>query len=69
MLECGKRVEAISVIVRRKVRVTRDDREFGEFVAGHIVGSALLMSGVTADVDAMEANSGVLLFRLVDRIV
>jgi CRP-like cAMP-binding protein len=53
MLERGKSVEAISVIVRGKVRVTRDDRVFGELVAGHIVGSALLLSGVTADVDAV----------------
>jgi len=53
MLERGKSVEAISVIVRGKVRVTRDDRVLGELVAGHIVGSALLMSGVTADLDAM----------------
>src|ERR1700757_4147787 len=53
MLERGKSVEAISVIVRGRVRVTRDDRVFGELVAGHIVGSALLLSGVTADVDAM----------------
>jgi CRP-like cAMP-binding protein len=53
MLERDKRVEAISVIVRGKVRVTRDDREIGELVAGHIVGSALLLSGVTADVDAV----------------
>jgi CRP-like cAMP-binding protein len=34
-------------------RVTRDDRVIGELVAGHIVGSALLLSGVTADVDAV----------------
>jgi CRP-like cAMP-binding protein len=53
MLERGKSVEAISVIVRGKVRVTRDDGVFAEFVAGHIVGSALLLSGVTADVDAV----------------
>ena len=53
MLERGKRAEAISVIVRGKVRVTRDDRVFGELVAGHIVGSALLLSGVTADADAV----------------
>jgi len=53
MLERGKSVEAISIIVRGKVRVTRDDRVLGELVAGHIVGSALLMSGVTADLDAM----------------
>ena len=53
MLERGKSVEAISVIVRGKVRVARDDRVFGELVAGHVVGSALLLSGVAADVDAV----------------
>jgi hypothetical protein len=57
MLERGKSVEAISAIVRGKVRVTRDDRVFGELVAGHIVGSALLLSGVTADVDAVVVES------------
>src|SRR6201981_389359 len=55
MLERGKRIEAISVIVRGKVRVTRDDRVFRELVAGHIVGSALLLSGA-ADVDAVVAD-------------
>jgi hypothetical protein len=53
MLERGKSVEAISVIVRGKVRVTRDDRVLGELVAGDVVGSALLLSGVTADADAV----------------
>jgi len=53
MLERGKRVEAISVIVRGKVRIARDDHVFGELVAGHIVGSTLLLSGVIADVDAV----------------
>jgi hypothetical protein len=53
MLERGKKVETISFIVRGKVRVTRDDRVFGELVAGNIVGSALLLSGVTSDVDAV----------------
>ena len=53
MLERGKSVEAISLIVRGKVRITRDDRVFGELVTGHIVGSALFLSGVTADVDAV----------------
>ena len=53
MLERGKAVEAISVIVRGKVRVTRDDGVFAELVPGQIVGSALLLSGVTADVDAV----------------
>jgi len=53
MLERGKSVEAISVIVRGKVRVTRDDGVFAELVPGQIVGSALLLSGVTGDIDAV----------------
>jgi hypothetical protein len=53
MLESGRRVEAISIIVRGKVRFTRDDGVFGELVAGDIVGSALLLSGVPAEVDAV----------------
>jgi hypothetical protein len=53
MLERGKSVEGISAIVRGKVRVTRDDRVFGELGTGDIVGSALLLSGVSSDVDAV----------------
>ena len=53
LLERGKRVEAVFVIVRGKARVTRDDRVIGELVAGHIVGSALLLSGVAADVETV----------------
>jgi len=53
MLEHGKRVKTISVIIRGKVQVTKDDRVIGDLVAGHIVGSALLLGGVTADVDAV----------------
>lgn len=52
LLERGKKVEAMSVIVRGKVRVTRDDRDLGESVPGNIVGSALILSGVASDVDA-----------------
>ena len=53
LIEHGKGLEAISLVVRGNVRVTRDDRIFGELVAGHLVGSAILLSGVTADVDAV----------------
>ena len=52
MLERGKEVEAIAVIIHGKVRFTRDDRVIGDLVAGQIVGSALLLSGVAPDVDA-----------------
>lgn len=57
-IEHGKRAEAISLIVRGKVRVTRNDRFLGELVAGNLVGSALLLSGVPADIDAV-ATEGV----------
>jgi Popeye protein conserved region len=53
MLERGKSVEGISAILRGKVRVTRDERVFGELGTGQIVGSALLLSGVTSDIDAV----------------
>jgi hypothetical protein len=53
MLERGKCVEAISLIVRGKVRMTRDERVLGDLGAGDIVGSALLLSGVPADLDAV----------------
>jgi CRP-like cAMP-binding protein len=53
LIEHGKCAEAISLVVRGKVRVTRDERVLGDLVAGNIVGSALLLSGVPADVDAV----------------
>jgi hypothetical protein len=53
LLERGKCVQAISLIVGGKVRVTRDERVLGDLVAGDIVGSALLLSGAPADLDAV----------------
>ncbi len=53
LIEHGKRAEAISLVVRGTVQVTRGERVLGELVAGNIVGSALLLSGVPADVDAI----------------
>jgi hypothetical protein len=57
MLERGKTVEGIWLIVHGKVRVTRDDRVLGELAAGDIVGSALLLSGAPADIDAVVVES------------
>jgi hypothetical protein len=53
LIERGKCPEAISLIVRGKVQVTRDGLVLGELVAGNLVGSALLLSGAPADVDAV----------------
>ena len=53
LIERGKRLEAISLVVRGKVQVTRDERILGELVAGDLVGSAVLLSGAQADLDAV----------------
>ena len=49
----GKPVEAVSLIVHGKVRVTRGGEVLGDLGAGEIVGSALLLSGALAEVDGV----------------
>ena len=53
LIESGKLPDAIFLIVGGKVRVMRDGRVLGELIAGDIVGSALIFSGVPSDVDAV----------------
>jgi len=53
LIEHGKRVEGVSLVVHGKVRVTRNEHVLGDLVAGNLVGSALLLSGVPANVDAV----------------
>jgi len=53
MIERGKSPETISLVVEGKVRIARNGQVLGELVAGNLVGSALLLSGVPADVDAV----------------
>jgi len=53
LIEHGKSIDGISLVVRGKVRVTRNERVLGDLVAGNLVGSALLLSGIPADVDAV----------------
>jgi CRP-like cAMP-binding protein len=53
LLESGKPADAMSLIVRGKVRVSKEGRVLGELGAGDVVGSALLLSGAVADVDAV----------------
>jgi hypothetical protein len=52
LLENGKPVAAICLIVRGKVRVIGEGRVFGDLTAGNLVGSALLLTGTPARVDA-----------------
>src|SRR6184192_2286306 len=53
LIESRKRPETVSLIVRGKVRVTRDGRVLGELIAGDVVGSALILSGIPAEMDAV----------------
>ncbi len=58
LIESGKRPETVSLIVRGKVRVTRDGRVLGELIASDVVGSALILSGIPADMDAVVVEPG-----------
>ena len=58
LTEQGKLSETVSLIVRGKVRVTRDGRVLGELIAGDVVGSALIFSSVPAEVDAVVLEPG-----------
>jgi CRP-like cAMP-binding protein len=53
LIETGKPADAMSLVVRGKVQLARDGRPLGELTAGDIVGSALLLTGAVADVDAV----------------
>ena len=57
LIERGKPLESIALIVRGKVRVTQEGRPLGELGPGEIVGSALLLSGARADVDAVTSDA------------
>jgi hypothetical protein len=58
LIEQGKLPEMVSLIVRGKVRVTKDGRVLGDLIAGDFVGSALILSGIPAEVDAVTVESG-----------
>jgi CRP-like cAMP-binding protein len=58
LIESGKLPDTVSLIVRGKVRVTNDGRVLGELVAGDFVGSALIFSGIPADVNAVTVEPG-----------
>jgi hypothetical protein len=52
LLENDKLMEDISLIVRGKVRVTGEGRVLGDLKAGNLLGSAVLLTGIPARVDA-----------------
>jgi Popeye protein conserved region len=58
LIEKGKLPETVSLIVRGKVRVTRDGRVLADLTAGDFVGSALILSGIPAEADAVTVEPG-----------
>lgn len=58
LIESGKLPDTVSLIVRGKVRVTRDGRVLGDLIAGDFVGSALILTGVLPEVDAVTVEPG-----------
>jgi len=53
MIQGGKVPDAVSLILSGTVRVTRDEQVVGVLGAGQLVGSALILSGLQADVEAV----------------
>jgi CRP-like cAMP-binding protein len=57
LIETGKLPDTVSLIVRGKVRVTNNGH-VGELVPGDFVGSALILSGIPANVNAVAVEPG-----------
>ena len=61
LLAQGKPVDSLSFIVRGKVDVKKDGQVLGELGPGQIVGSALLLTGATSEVEAVTVEASRLL--------
>ncbi|MGH7183577.1 MAG: cyclic nucleotide-binding domain-containing protein [Nitrospiraceae bacterium] len=53
LMERGKLPDSISLMLRGKVRVMKDERMILDLIPGNFVGSALILSGIPSDVDAV----------------
>jgi hypothetical protein len=53
LIERGKLPDAVSLIVKGKVWISKDERVLGELIVGDVVGSALILNGIPSNVDAM----------------
>ena len=53
LIRNGTVPDAVTLIVRGKVRVAKDEQVIGALEPGQLVGSALILSGVQADVEAV----------------
>jgi len=57
LIERGKHLDTVSLIIRGRVRVSREEHVIVDLVQGDIVGSTLLMTGAPSDVDAIVVES------------
>jgi hypothetical protein len=57
LIERGKVPGSVSLIIRGKVRVTKDGRVLGDLIPGDIVGSALILNGIPSNVDAVTVEA------------
>ena len=53
LIERGQLPASVSLIIRGKVTVSKDERRLGDLIPGDFVGSALILSGIPANVDAV----------------
>ena len=53
VIESGKMPTQVLLVLRGKVSITKDGHVLGKLRAGDLVGSALILSGITASVDAV----------------
>lgn len=53
LIEQGKLPDSVSLIVRGKVQLKKDGRILGELIPGDFVGSALIISGIPSNVEAV----------------
>ena len=53
LIERDKLPASVSLILRGKVRVSKNGRMLGDLIPGDFVGSALILSGIPSDVDAV----------------
>ena len=61
LVEPGKPLESLALVVRGNVQLTEAGRTLGKLGAGEFVGSALLLTGAAADVEAVTLDPSRLL--------
>ena len=56
LIEREKLPDSVSLILQGKVRISKEGRVLGDLIAGDFVGSALILNGIPANVDAVTAE-------------